>query len=121
MARQTTPKAATKRPAKSTSRTKAKGATKPAPARKSAPAKRGPAKKGAARKAAAKTVTDKTLLAHPGTVAMFERINACNKPPICWQRLADGSYLECHLRADCTYGNCVPVDASQVPPGADGC
>lgn len=111
MARGTTRKATSKRAGKTASGTKRKGAAKT----KSAP-KRGPVK-GARPKA----VRNKAVLAHPGTAAMIDRINACNKPPICWQRLADGSYLECYLRADCTYGNCVPVDPSQVPPGAEGC
>jgi len=81
--------------------------------RKATPAKRAPAKKAAAKK---KPMIKSRLLAHPATAAMVARINGCGKPPILWERLADGSYLECFLKSDCTYGNCVPVEASQVPP-----
>lgn len=56
------------------------------------------------------------VLLHPATLAMVSRIGQCNKPPIQWHRMPDGSWLECFLMSDCTYGNCVPVDASQVPP-----
>jgi hypothetical protein len=30
-------------------------------------------------------------------------------------RQADGSWLECSLRSDCTYGNCHEVSANIVP------
>jgi hypothetical protein len=53
---------------------------------------------------------------HPGTTAMLSRISGCNKPPIIWRKLGDGSWLECFLMSDCTYGNCHAVDPSDVPP-----
>ena len=55
------------------------------------------------------------LLSHPATVAMIARIGHCNKPPILWRKQSDGSWLECYLLPDCTYGNCHAVDASEVP------
>jgi hypothetical protein len=55
------------------------------------------------------------LASHPGTTAMIARVSACNKPPILWQKGGDGSWLECFLRPDCTYGNCRAVDESEVP------
>jgi hypothetical protein len=56
------------------------------------------------------------LLSDPATVAMFSRMNTHNKPPIKWLRQADGSWLECYLMPDGTYGNCDPVAPDVVPP-----
>lgn len=109
--------------ARKATRASASGKRKTGPAKtkvkaRSAPAKRAPSKKGALKKGAAKKTPaiKSKLLAHPATAAMVARINGCGKAPIQWERLADGTYLECFLKSDCTYGNCVPVDASQVPP-----
>jgi hypothetical protein len=55
------------------------------------------------------------LASHPATTAMNARVNGCNKPPILWRQQGDGSWLECFLKSDCTYGNCVAVDPSEVP------
>ena len=71
------------------------------------------AKKGTARK---KKQFDMDLLSHPATAAMVARVSGCNKPPILWRKQADGSWMECFLKADCTYGNCHAVDESEVPP-----
>jgi len=57
-----------------------------------------------------------SVLAHPGTTAMLARASGCNKPPVTWLQQSDGSWLECFLRPDCTYGNCHAVPASEVPP-----
>jgi hypothetical protein len=57
-----------------------------------------------------------SFLSDPATHAMIARAGGCNKPPIQWLQQADGSWMECFLRSDCTYGNCNPVDASDVPP-----
>ncbi len=52
----------------------------------------------------------------PGTNVMADRVARCNKPPLKWLKQADGSWLECTLRSDCTYGNCHEVSANEVPP-----
>ncbi|MBP0116000.1 hypothetical protein [Bradyrhizobium vignae] len=67
-----------------------------------------------ARKAGAEAVFD-SLSDHPATNALADRVARCNKPPLKWLRQADGSWLECSLRSDCTYGNCHEVSASEVP------
>jgi hypothetical protein len=54
-------------------------------------------------------------LLHPATSAMIARGTMCNKPLILWRKESDGSWMECYLQSDCTYGGCVPVDPSQVP------
>jgi hypothetical protein len=56
------------------------------------------------------------LLSHPATTALLARMSGCNKPPILWRKQGDGSWLECFLLPDCTYGNCHAVDQSEVPP-----
>jgi hypothetical protein len=56
------------------------------------------------------------VASHPGTTAMIARVTGCNKPPILWRQQGDGSWMECFLKPDCTYGNCQVVDKSQVPP-----
>jgi hypothetical protein len=56
------------------------------------------------------------LLSHPATTAMLNRVGSCNKPPIKWLQQGDGSWLECFLMPDCTYGNCHAVEDSEVPP-----
>jgi hypothetical protein len=48
-------------------------------------------------------------------VEMAARINNCNLPPIKWTQGIDGGWMEGFLKPDCTYGNFVAVDASQVP------
>jgi hypothetical protein len=65
---------------------------------------------------------DKTTpeLLHPATSAMIARGARCNKPLILWRKEPDGSWMECYLQADCTYGGCVRVDPSQVPPDLRG-
>jgi hypothetical protein len=75
-----------------------------------------PRKKKATKKTTKKTKKiDTSLLSHPGTTAMIARVTGCNKPPILWRKQADGSWLECFLNPDCTYGNCRAVDESEVP------
>lgn len=54
------------------------------------------------------------LASHPATTTMIARVSGCNKPPILWQK-EGGSWMECFLKSDCTYGNCQEVDPSQVP------
>jgi hypothetical protein len=75
-------------------------------------------KKRAAKKAkkASTVVFSDALSDDPGTNAMADRVARCNKPPLKWLRQADGSWLECSLRSDCTYGNCHEVSANDVPP-----
>ena len=63
---------------------------------------------------------DMDLLSHPGTTALLARVGSCNKPPILWRKQGDGSWLECFLNPDCTYGNCHAVDESDVPPEVRG-
>jgi hypothetical protein len=75
------------------------------------------AKKAKKRTANKKKQIDAELLSHPATTAMIARIGSCNKPPILWRKQGDGSWLECFLMPDCTYGNCHAVDSSEVPPG----
>lgn len=72
------------------------------------------AKKLKAKKPAAKI--DASLLSHPGLTSMMARVGSCNKPPIYWHKAADGSWMECFLRPDCTYGNCHEVSEDEVPP-----
>ena len=48
---------------------------------------------------------------------MITRVAGCNKPPILWLKQGDGSWLECFLKPDCTYGNCHAVEAKHVPSG----
>ena len=60
------------------------------------------------------------ILSHPGTHALIARVTTCNKPPIQWLKQGDGSWLECTLKSDCTYGNCHEVPASEVPPEVRG-
>ncbi|WP_271672942.1 hypothetical protein [Bradyrhizobium sp. CCBAU 51627] len=67
-----------------------------------------------ARKTGAEVVPD-SLSADPATNALADRVARCNKPPLKWLRQADGSWLECSLRSDCTYGNCHEVSANEVP------
>lgn len=55
------------------------------------------------------------LLSHPAMTAMMARVGGCGKPPVIWLKQGDGSWLECFLRPDCTYGNCHEVPASEVP------
>ncbi len=74
---------------------------------------RKPTGKKGAKKASKKSVSSVHL--HPGMTAMLARTGDCNKPPIQWLKQADGSWLECYLRSDCTYGNCHEVSASDVP------
>ncbi|BBC02403.1 hypothetical protein ABIF38_008828 [Bradyrhizobium japonicum] len=74
--------------------------------------KRRPAKGGT--KAGA-NVLFATLSDDPATNAIADRVARCNKPPLKWLRQADGSWLECSLRSDCTYGNCHEVSANEVP------
>lgn len=82
--------------------------------------------KKAKKKTAKKRVAKKTkllsvdILSHPATTAMIARVSGCNKPPILWRKQGDGSWMECFLKPDCTYGNCQEVDASQVPPEIRG-
>ncbi|MBR1271367.1 hypothetical protein JQ629_28175 [Bradyrhizobium sp. AUGA SZCCT0222] len=76
-------------------------------AKKASPNKKKKAKKKQTHKA--------KLLAHPATAEMIARVNGCNKPPILWRKQSDGSWLECFLKPDCTYGNCQVVLPSQVP------
>jgi hypothetical protein len=71
-----------------------------------------PAKKSTANK---KKQLDTKLLAHPATTAILTRMGGCNKPPILWRKQSDGSWMECFLLPDCTYGNCIEVDPSVVP------
>lgn len=59
-------------------------------------------------------------LLHAGTSVMIARSGKCNLPLILWRKLGDDSWEECFLQADCTYGGCVPVDASLVPPDVKG-
>ena len=73
-----------------------------------------------ARIARKKKQFDPSVFSHPGTTAMLARIAGCNKPPIIWLKQADGSWLECFLKPDCTYGNCHAVDESVVPQGVRG-
>jgi hypothetical protein len=61
------------------------------------------------------TKIDPRVLSHPGTHAMIARVAGCNKPPILWRKQGDGSWLECFLNPDCTYGNCRAVDENEVP------
>jgi hypothetical protein len=70
-----------------------------------------------AKKAAKKTRarSGQGLSSHPATRAMMSRMSKCNKPPVKYIRMSDGSWLECFLMSDCTYANCEPVRASQVP------
>ncbi len=56
------------------------------------------------------------LSEHPAMNAMANRVARCNKPPLKWLKQADGSWLECSLRSDCTYGNCHEISANEVPP-----
>ena len=77
-------------------------------------AKRPVAKKAAARKGAPRAIA-KALRAHPATTAMIARINNCRLPPIKWEQGIDGGWMEATLQSDCTYGEYVAVDASQVP------
>jgi hypothetical protein len=77
-------------------------------------AKKAKAKK-AQKKAAKKATLHHKLASHPATIAMIARVGSCNSPPIKFLKQSDGSWLECFLKADCTYGNCVPVAASEVP------
>jgi hypothetical protein len=60
------------------------------------------------------------MLAHPATTEMLSRVGGCGKPPIIWLKQGDGSWLECFLRPDCTYGNCHEVPASTVPASLRG-
>jgi hypothetical protein len=73
-------------------------------------------KKATKRTAKKKKQVDMALLSHPATAAMISRVGRCNKPPIKWLKQADGSWMECFLKQDCTYGNCHAVEASEVPP-----
>lgn len=73
--------------------------------------KASPSKKKIGKKQTRKT----KLLSHPATAEMIARVNGCNKPPILWRKQSDGSWLECFLKPDCTYGNCQVVSPSQVP------
>jgi hypothetical protein len=57
------------------------------------------------------------LMSHPATAVMLGRMSKFGKPPIKWREQADGSWLECYLLPDGSYGNCDPVAASAVPPG----
>lgn len=70
------------------------------------------AKKSTANK---KQQLDTKLLSHPATTAVITRMGRCNKPPILWRKQSDGSWMECFLLPDCTYGNCIAVDTSVVP------
>jgi hypothetical protein len=51
----------------------------------------------------------------PATKSFSARVAGCNKPPVKYLKQSDGSWLECFLRPDCTYGNCHFVDKSEVP------
>src|SRR6476620_2542106 len=91
---------------------------------KKAKAKKVTAKKAKTGKSAAKKTSKqvakkaglgRSLASHPATMAMTARVNSCNKPPIKFIKQPDGSGLECFLKSDCTYGDCVPVAASEVP------
>jgi hypothetical protein len=55
------------------------------------------------------------LMAHPATTVMLSRMASANLPPIKWRQQADGSWLECYLLPDGTYGNCDPVNPDSVP------
>lgn len=74
------------------------------------------AKKRAAKKAkkASVAISSSSML-ELGMNAIAKRAAHCNKAPIKWLKQADGSWLECFLRSDCTYGNCHEVSASKVP------
>jgi len=61
------------------------------------------------------TASAADLMSHPATVKMLGRMSHFSKPPIKWLQQADGSWLECYLLPDGTYGNCDAVAASQVP------
>lgn len=67
-----------------------------------------------ARKASAE-VASESLSDDPATNALVDRVARCNKPPLKWLKQSDGSWLECSLRSDCTYGNCHEVSANEVP------
>jgi len=58
---------------------------------------------------------DASVCSHPGMTAMIARVAGCNKPPIEWLKQGAGSWLECFLKPDCTYGNCHAVDVRDVP------
>lgn len=74
------------------------------------------AKKAGSKKKASKIETrHRKLLAHPATAEMIARVNGCNKPPILWRKHRDGSWMECFLKPDCTYGNCREVSPNEVP------
>jgi hypothetical protein len=64
---------------------------------------------------AKKAAVHHALAAHPATIAMVARVTSCNKPPILFRKQSNGTWMECFLKADCTYGDCVEVPASQVP------
>ncbi|MGY3572953.1 MULTISPECIES: hypothetical protein [unclassified Bradyrhizobium] len=78
------------------------------------------AKKRAVKKARkiSAEVTSETLSDSddPAMNALADRVARCNKPPLKWLKQADGSWLECSLRSDCTYGNCHEVSVNEVPP-----
>jgi hypothetical protein len=60
------------------------------------------------------------LMSHPATTAMLARMSHFKKPPIKWRQQADGSWLECYLLPDGTYGNCDPVSKELVPESIRG-
>ncbi len=68
-----------------------------------------------ARITSAESVSD-SLSDDPATNVLVDRVARCNKPPLKWLKQSDGSWLECSLRSDCTYGNCHEVSANEVPP-----
>jgi hypothetical protein len=74
-----------------------------------------PTAKKTRKQAAKKAGLRRSLASHPATMAMAARVDNCNKPPIKFIKQPDGSFLECFLKSDCTYGDCVPVAADQVP------
>lgn len=73
-----------------------------------------------AKKAAKKASPHHRLAAHPATIAMVARVSSCNKPPVIFRKQPNGSWMECFLKSDCTYGNCETVPASDVPASLRG-
>ncbi|MBY5536597.1 hypothetical protein HFO42_25930 [Rhizobium leguminosarum] len=68
------------------------------------------------------TVADEIASVHADVVefmdttdVMARRSAGCNQPAVKYRRMPDGSWLECYLQSDCTYGGCKPISADQVP------